>query len=339
MVQSKKLECLREVKPLDPINLCAKSTLDLVQLLAKIPSPPVGTVRVYRGQTKRYLKDGQDSLIAALHRNKSHTSYDKKWMESAQEAAFTGLLTDQNSVELSEVWLPALLQHYGPGSFFLDVTSDIEVAVWFARNRYFTRRVDIPLRFGKDIAEVSVPLAWYESLTTPTPLEFSPVVYVFDAYQWPGFGNPSHCELVAIMRHSIGQRLLYRARRLEKQAAFLLFADPYAFDGPDLGAELKAIVSLSDDFDSLSADSEMKTRDLFPGPSQDPCYAALLSVPILPGASILRYPHPLEIPYYISFPLASDASINEYAQSTTTASREVNDLISRLHVMHARSDS
>jgi FRG domain len=306
--------------------LSAGSKEELGCLLRERP-PELGRVRMYRGQTKRYRKKGQDALLPALHRER-RGRYDPTWMMAAQDAVFRNRKRGSN--ELSHVWLPALLQHYGPGSFFLDVTAELNVALWFAMHRFYSDSAEMRLQFWGEPATVSIPFAYYEPLTLPFRGEFSPVIYVFDALTWTGFGRPAHSDLVAVKSLPVGQQLLYRATRLDRQSACLLYADPEAFFGPDLAFALRAIVILAEEFEWGDAPI-WTTTDLFPFPSKDPCYASLWAIPLEPNVSMHEFNHPLNILWYVSGPEV--ANVNAQVQVNTMGDHTIerDDLISRLH--------
>lgn len=127
------------------------------------------------------------------------------------------------------------------------------------------------------------------------------------------------------------QRLLHRAARLEAQAAYLLYAAPHSVFGPDLGCSLRAIIPLARTFRAEGKLASWKTRDLFPPPSRDPCYASLLNVPLIQDPTIKQYVHRLKIPCYVSSRDATEIS----SESKSGDSLEIDDFVSRLHAADA----
>lgn len=307
----------------------AGSMSELAGELAEL-RPPLGTVRVYRGQTKRWRKAGRDSLLPALHRNATAT-YDTEWMAAAQRAAFSSPIDEQDSGDYNDVWLPALLQHYGPGSRFLDVTADLGVALWFALNRSRFKEAKLQLFFSGVPTDVVLQSCWHESIQSVEDDQVKPVIYVFDAFRWPGFGTPGHADLVAVRSLPVGQRLLHRATRLEAQAAYLLYAAPHSVFGADLVGSLRAIITLTTTFRVEGTLASWKTRDLFPPPAMDPCYASLLNVPLILDSTAKQYMHRLKIPCYVSSPDATEIS----SESRSGDGLEIDDFVSRLHVVDA----
>src|SRR5450631_1779926 len=106
--------------------------------LAHLPPPAHGKKRMLRGQTSGYYDSltGLPKLMPALSRDNSDHTYDPAWLVSIQMYDMGwdehGASTRYEQVYL---WGPALLQHYGPGSSYLDVSSDLDIALWFALNK------------------------------------------------------------------------------------------------------------------------------------------------------------------------------------------------------------
>ena len=133
-----------------PVIRTAQSFSELVEILKKLPEPADGCVRVYRGQTREYLdKNGDPKLLPALYRRGGQHMYDPSWLGTmtlfVAQKALSVIGVDYASAQL---WAPALVQHYGPGSHYLDVTRDIEVALWFSLHKY--HELWIGLKEGND---------------------------------------------------------------------------------------------------------------------------------------------------------------------------------------------
>ena len=308
-----------------PLHVRVADINELQHQLTRLDAPQLGSMRVFRGQSKRHSAGGvPDSLKAALHRA-ARSRYDEQWLTAARTALFGKKASDDRSGEYLNVWLPALLQHYGPGSYFLDVTNDLDVALWFALHKYEHRKKQMRLLFGGETAHIEIELAWYESISGSKDGAFDPVIYVIDVFRWPGFESPAHADLVAISELPAGQRVLNRATRLEKQAAYLLYASPEAISGPDLVWAPRAAISFSPQFVLGDRASAWQISDLFPPPRLDPCYASLMTFPLAiqnPG----HYGHPLNIPCFIS----SDEAKRTAGNRVVSADSEIHDFVSRL---------
>ena len=106
----------------------------LERFLASLGPPAAGLVRVYRGQTRAYTAgpDRSPLLLPAGARD----GYQKAWDPGYERLVFTyvadcGFYEARGDWKNAIVWMPALLQHYGHGSFFLDVSSDFLIGLWF----------------------------------------------------------------------------------------------------------------------------------------------------------------------------------------------------------------
>jgi hypothetical protein len=116
--------------------------------------------------------------LPALVRPQSAKTYDPPWLVSIQ------MYLGQRSAgefdvtgDVMQLWAPALLQHYGPGSAYLDVSADLDVALWFSLYRYNGRWFSIPAREGP---ARRLYCAWYTEFEQPWPPGDGPVVYVLE---------------------------------------------------------------------------------------------------------------------------------------------------------------
>ena len=296
------------------------STVDELQsCLDHLGPPPPGRLRVFRGQTRRYRNAGRDVLLAARYRP-DQDQVNPDWVAAARTAILGQLMPVQIPREYDETWVPAILQHYGPGSYYLDVTTEPKIAIWFALNTFKSQHSEQLFYTGKVTSSVRIRWAWYQNVESTFIKCYEPVLYVFDALRWSGFGKPAHGDLVAVSDLYDGQRLLHRATRLEKQSAYLLYASPDAFFGPDLGYLARTTIRLIGDFrEHLSLFRSI--RDVFPLPTNDPCYAVLLALPMNGSGDSREDTLPLEVPCYVSgHPPPAD---------------EVDEFISRLHIKYA----
>ncbi len=97
---------------------------EILNKLVQLKPPREGCVRVFRGQARPYEK-----MLATEFRKRVRRSH--MWAVAiANNLRDVG--GDPNLPDSGLVWIPAILQHYGPGTAYLDVTHSIEVAIWFA---------------------------------------------------------------------------------------------------------------------------------------------------------------------------------------------------------------
>ena len=102
----------------------------LRRFLLRLDPPPPDHIRVFRGQTRDFGRMLPSGLRGTPLRSE------------VIFRAYTALLaSDVPSPEGDEgwvdaetyvVWTRAIAQHYGPGSHYLDVTTSVDVALWFA---------------------------------------------------------------------------------------------------------------------------------------------------------------------------------------------------------------
>jgi hypothetical protein len=158
----------------------------------------------------------------------------------------------------------AILQHYGWRSFFLDATADFAVACWFAANRYHREPCG---ELVEDCFEeplfVTRERAWYE------PAEERGCVYVLSRKALRAHDLQS-VDLVEITTASGRPRFL-------AQSAFMV--GPLYGNLPD-DCLITRVCAPSAAFRKyVELRPELSCEMLFPGPSDDPVLAALLSVP------------------------------------------------------------
>src|ERR1700691_3534391 len=101
---------------------------ELLKRLSRLPETGPDHVRVFRGQTSYHPK----MLPSGLRPNGIFRKH--IWRSYMQAIAF-GMPRASSEVAdspLFNIWIEAMAQHYGTGSRFLDVTCQLEIALWFA---------------------------------------------------------------------------------------------------------------------------------------------------------------------------------------------------------------
>jgi len=290
----------------------AGNRAEVNSIVEGLGAPTAGTRRVFRGQTRAYSDDaGQPLLLPAVVRPKGTKTYDPAWLVSVQ------MYLGQKSTgefdvtgDLQHLWAPALLQHYGPGSSYLDVTADIDMALWFSFAKLNMRTVAVPM----DGLVRNVECAWHTELPQPWDEADGPVIYVLDSPVWNGEGVPKHGESVDLLAMGAGI-LPEEATRLKRQTASLVYVDVAT---PSLDASLRAVIRLAPDFDRPSVPTWGRTtHDVFPQPSEDPFYRTLLNIPAQPLVEDPKtFRNPLSIPCYLSVPdkaVPDSSEVEQYA--------------------------
>ena len=94
---------------------------------------------LFRGQDKHFKLEGKPSITTSFKRKGCHPPLMQKWTHYCSEILAS--LLGPNEKELPGIeFTQALLQHYGFRSFYIDVTSDVSVAAWFACNVYSSEK-------------------------------------------------------------------------------------------------------------------------------------------------------------------------------------------------------
>lgn len=269
--------------------------------------PPVkkGFRRVFRGQWRHYEK-----ILPKVHRGGAFpraTWYPYAMMLSKALTKRSDSANDWRHLYDSErlariVANDAVLQHYGAGSEYLDATHSLAVALWFALHKPSTFQLPSEVVGAGDERFV------FDATVTSYSKNPEPgVLYVFDVKEWTG-GERVHGLLFDISQVSTGGILSARAYR---QSGCLIFADARG----DLTDQLiTSPISVAWPMRGAPADAFVPAEKLFPPPSQDEIYRAILDVPLVPDLSVqsssrgIRTVHPLGMDIY------DCASINEIVE-------------------------
>lgn len=276
-----------------------KSVDELNRVLGELPPPAPGNVRAYRGQTREHPDPsiGPPAIIPALLRSKTpNANYDPAWLISVKTMLIkTGEFESVTDFELHQVWIPALLQHYGPGSQFIDVTRELEVALWFAFHSYHERNL---LKFHDANWLSYLRTSWYKAAD---PSKELPCLYVFDVKAWSGKVCPAHGEFVEFRGHKNGCQVADLATRISRQSAGMLYSERAKMVGPDLIGLVRLAILLEKSFDITSLQNGTWTvAHFFPGPEADPIYKRLLDIPPVVKFGPRRLEHPLTVPCYLT---------------------------------------
>lgn len=184
----------------------------------------------------------------------------------------------------------ALLQHYGFRSWFIDITSDPEIAAWFAIHKYVSDRILVqpqpiysgsgPSPYITDHGVAVVSTARYQLST-----DADGFLLVF------GVQNPTPNAF------SFNDALSSSALRVHRQEAGALIAP---LDDQPLASSLLATFVIDR---NIVLPEQLNTRFLFPPPSEDEVYKKLVRVPYLVSEDTLREHFVQGIPALIDVPL------------------------------------
>lgn len=246
----------------------------LERVLQSLPPPKPGYLRVYRGQTTNF-----DKMLPSACRPNA-TSKGFLWKLAMMNIKEThNTQEDNNSSALDTImnfstWFEVLVQHYGPGSPYLDVTFSIEVALWFALNKvestmqeyfiFMTGLQPIPIKFPTLYFSAHIAgLAWF---------------YILDVPVWDGNLSPKHGELVNLSK---GPEFVSQCSRVLRQDGALVMGDCNVDDG-DLSAFYACPpIEIARPFTGAKL-IDRNYQYLFPPPDEDEWYDRLLQAPLVP---------------------------------------------------------
>lgn len=267
------------------------STDQLHSVMSDIQLKNPGIRLVFRGQRRnfeplpsaqRHIEDAAYRRVQEiLHSTWHHACSYLLQKYSVSEDPFQRLLSSM-----------ALLQHYGFRSWFVDVTSDPEIAAWFATHRYVSERILVyphPSHSGQgpspylcDHALAVVSTARYERSTDA------------DGFLLV-FGVPDHAPNAFFLNEILSPSAL----RVQRQKAGELVAP---MDGQPLISLLLATFVIDS---SIKLPEHLSTRWLFPPALEDDVYEKLLRVPYvvsedhLEQSPLLARPALIDVPLYI----------------------------------------
>lgn len=304
-----------------PRSAAAATFADIEEILRAAGPPAPGHRRVFRGQTRAWLtKDGGHTITPALGRT-AQPACDPSWVTRMTRSIGADALAQGDGVppELFLVWSPALIQQYGPGSFFVDVTFDPATALWFAFHEWQSRisraliGTDVTGMYHRDI-----PLAWYRPLRGAAAGTVRPVLYVFDLPEWDGNILPLGVSVVDPWTSPVSGWIETQSTRLGAQHAALVHANARFTDHGDIGPFASLAIELADRFDRSTVPGlERPTHAIFPTPDRDPFYAQLLALPAQQCFDPTRLQHPLNVYWYVSGDTPADDEMRPFLQACT----------------------
>jgi hypothetical protein len=192
-------------------------------------------------------------------------------------------------------WLNALVQHYGPGTRFLDVTHSIAVAIWFASHKARPSDLRAVPGSGNELGDATDVLVDFKAFAYERHAATG-YLYVLDVYP-KGEGSE---ELGMLLDIAIAPKPFSQSARVLAQAACLVGVGqetdlmPFVVSGRplEISPSLSGAVSI-----------EWPTERIYPPPDVDTWYADLLALPVgprfEPSSGSLYITNPLRIPVYV----------------------------------------
>ncbi|MBI2788990.1 MAG: FRG domain-containing protein [Elusimicrobia bacterium] len=281
----------------DPPSRLVHSYAEASAFLSGLGPPVSGKVRVFRGQTKAYREKHGNllSVVPNLMRDTPTPGYDRQWYLALMAATAGNVRDLVETFGVEEFFIPALIQHYGPGSTFLDVTSSIDIALWFALHRCNSRWMRISRDFsGSPRVAYHYKTVWYERLHQPWSADENPIIYIFDVNRYGHAASLEHACLVDILQ--MDTSIPEFAPRVAAQKASLIYVDQDKWSW-NLIDKTIATIQLASDFRCDGFPKEKwSSKAMFPPPEEDPFYRLLLRLPYKLSFGPLRMEHPLKLP-------------------------------------------
>ncbi|MBM0123435.1 FRG domain-containing protein [Pimelobacter simplex] len=252
-------------------ELTAATRAELEHQCAELAAGNPGLQLYFRGQVHNHPPQPSELRTPSEAAGRIRVRYQRDLWKKAVLAAAP---PSAASHRVDEIAASCLLQHYGFRSWFIDVTSDLNIALWFATRRF--RQVNglhfIPAH-GPNETHVDHPLGAINTLDLP--------IAHYDRAEAPGHifvyaVEPSSPLFVDLQHHA--PESAERVRR--QQGAGLFPTTDHDYSGiqiahidlaPGMAADVKKLRSASGEL--------LTTKYLFPGPDDDPMYALLLQLP------------------------------------------------------------
>jgi hypothetical protein len=274
-----------------PLN----SKHEISDYLAVLPPVASGYRRVLRGQARLY-----ESILPSEYRPSAARHARKRLLKIAAKMILDDLRNEPNdSPEDFLLWTELIAQQYSLGSPFLDVTTDLDVALWFALNSLdLTSTTSIlgpPGPYNSD-TDLSAIIDAY--VPRPSDKELGYLI-VLDVLEPSGAVPQIHGQLVDLSEPPSG---IADSLRIKNQFASLVYSDKEV-DGGDLLAFLQGDpIPISSQVGS-ELSNEVNGATMFPGPASDPWYHRLLSIPLTlqakPESDELALAQTIPVPLYL----------------------------------------
>jgi FRG domain len=258
------------------------------ELIAKYPEHIV----LYRGQTRLYQK-----LQSGRRRPRTEVNAD---VEQGWSVVAGRIIGEDGRAQEQLHLRKAVLQHYGFVTDYLDLTSDIQIAAWFATNEFESQTTfwagGPPRRFMQ---------TRYGQRTEGTGY----VIVIAVKREEPQKESPTLFN-ISNLRHLV---------RPQRQQAWLMLDRPPFL--PDPNSCWVATIEIN----SKKVAPPFVTNDLFPTTKDDPGYQALLSFPFIQAqapllandptkgsAEALRFLTENRIPYFALRAIDAPEYVNQY---------------------------
>jgi hypothetical protein len=226
---------------------------------------------VFRGQIE------DESLIPSIRRGKGSSPSPGciPWLTANWSICAKRLVSKFKNSIPTDIEEQAVMQHYGYRSFFVDVTSNPKVALWFALHKFESKRS--PFHVDRELR--SAVFQWSEYTPGSTGFMYFILIPQDESIE-------RYVDLTNIMPSD--------ATRVHRQSAGALSCLPTSLSIDDL---VIAKLRIIDNGWFQNSDLDVSTADLFPPPSVDTFYRCLCTVPYYVGPEVemnnIQLGHPL----------------------------------------------
>ncbi|MFJ5833571.1 hypothetical protein [Streptomyces sp. NPDC093089] len=203
-------------------------------------------------------------------------------LRHAWEVTAIAALAGYGHGSLSEAGVMGVLQHYGFRSWFIDITDDEMIGLWFARHRYAPSTGLAPRPLAE--ADEAAPGHEHVHVDLSELLMFDTVRHEPVAVDGDGKVEPGLVFVFAVDRDSphlldLRSNVPEVALRVHRQRGSGLLPDNGSY-APFLVARIE--VAFPAPAELASGSTLLSTAELFPGPDEDEFYKLLLRTPRFP---------------------------------------------------------
>lgn len=229
----------------------------------------------FRGQTNHYkFEDGLCSFITSFQKEACNPFYMFKWTHYSEEILRTfyrNVWEDGMNKQEQMTYCQAVLQHYGWRSFFIDITSDINVASWFASNKYEEKTTFAMVEDSFEEALIEIQ----KTVTYEQKKSGYGYIYVFDKRKLIENENYSFIDLLK-------NNIFNEETRPYKQKGYLFGGNNQSSRhlSEDLNECLIDILEVNNEILNLLCEKEkLSQKYLFPSFEEDYIYNSFVSLP------------------------------------------------------------
>jgi|GEM_PF-2971603 len=242
---------------------------ELINIVNKIQPSKNDHAIVFRGQCENY-----GTVVTSMAREGCHYTKTFRWNILSSKIANKYILGKKETRDRfsgPSSLTAAILQHYGYRMFFLDVTSDINVAIYFASNSFNMNPIFYKAIIDNHELSKAVKCARYDASKN----EYG-YIYVFEVPIANNYDPQQHGEYV-----DLSKVMPKSCRRIFRQQCGLIFSRWRREDKGDLKDFLVKKIRIKNPLSGIPKTKQFSQRYLFPDPNDDLFYKELLEAPFI----------------------------------------------------------